>query len=87
MKVVNKSIEMIAFTDREGIIQPLKIRIEGKDNKIHTYDILKVIKTEPERLAGNFMLKFFCQLDIEGKMKECLIKFERDTCRWTLFKI
>ncbi|WP_105619421.1 hypothetical protein [Vallitalea okinawensis] len=87
MKVINKPIEMIAFTNCDGGIQPLMIRVLGKDKKKHTYDVLKITRTEKEKLAGNIMLRFFCQLDIDGNTRDCLIKFEKDTTRWTLFKI
>ncbi len=87
MKVIAKSIEMISYTDKDGILKPIKFRIESEDK---TYKVIKVdniIHTELEKLAGNKMYKFRCQSIINGTEKVFELSYEIDSCKWMLFKI
>lgn len=87
MRVINKPIDMISWTNEKGMVYPIKFKIQCHDNKDHIFDILKIHRSETEKFAGNMMIKFFCQIDINGKAKEGLIKLERDTLKWRLFKV
>ena len=87
MKFINKRIEMLAHTEEDGIIHPLKFRIEQKDGQKHTYDILKVKSVHFEKLSGNRMYRYHCEIEVSGAIRPCEIKYELDTCIWTLFHI
>ena len=87
MKVIAKPIEMVAWTDANGKINPVRFRIENKDESISVIKIDKVISIENEKLAGNFMRVFTCQSIIKGSERIYEIKYELSTCRWILFKL
>lgn len=52
MKVVAKSIEMIAYFKSDGMINPIKFRIQ-EDNSYKVIKINKIISTDIEKLCGN----------------------------------
>lgn len=85
MKVVAKPIEMVAWFNKEGI-HPTRFRIEGKDGNV-VIKIDRVIKKDLEKLAGNPMLVFTCESEINGQRKPYEIKYELNTMKWMLFKI
>lgn len=87
MKVVAKQIEMIAWTDEKGNINPIRFKITKEDGSNSVVKIDKVISKETEKLAGNLMLVFKCQSVVNGADKLYEIKYELSTCRWILFKI
>jgi len=87
MKVVKKSIEMIAWFNQEGIPHPIKFRIMDNKESWIVIKVDRIIKRDTEKLAGNKMIVFRCQSIINGVEKIYEIKYELDTCKWILFKI
>lgn len=87
MKVVGKPIEMVAWFENGGKVNPIKFRIENEEDIISIVKINKVIKRENEKLAGNPMKLFTCTGIINGVEKIFELKYEVNTCRWILFKI
>ena len=87
MKVVAKPIEMIAWTDEKGNINPVRFKLTKADGSNSVVKIDKVITKETEKLAGNYMQVFKCQSVVNGAEKLYEIKYEIGTCKWILFKI
>ena len=87
MKVVAKPIEMVAWTDTKGNINPVRFKITNKDETSSFIKVDKVITVDKEKLAGNNMLVFKCQSVINEIERLYEIKYELGTCRWILFKI
>jgi hypothetical protein len=85
MKVVAKPIEMVAWFDKDGL-HPTRFKIEGKDGAV-VVKIGRVIKKDLEKFAGNPMLVFTCESEINGQVKPYEIKYEINTMKWILFKI
>jgi hypothetical protein len=85
MKVVAKPIDMVAWFDKDGI-HPTRFKIEGKDGDV-VVKIGKVLKKDLEKLAGNPMLVFTCESEINGQVRPFEIKYELNTMKWMLFKI
>lgn len=86
MKVVSKKIEMIAYFEKEGKINPIRFRIEEED-KCQVIKIGKIISTDLEKFCGNRMWVFTCSAVIGGVEKIFEIKYDVEGCRWMLFKI
>lgn len=82
-----KPIEVISYSNIEGVTTPLKFRV------IEHNDIPSIIKVEhvsfrsEDKLAGNKMLRFNCQSTINGILKIFELRFEPSTGRWFLYKI
>lgn len=88
MKTITKPIAVTAYTDSEGIIRPIGFDIQLKDSEeIKTYKILKVLSCNFNGFSGNKVLLYECEAEIEGKIKKCELKYEKDTCVWKLFRI
>lgn len=87
MKAAARPIEVIAYTDAKGNINPIRFRIKNEDESVKVIKIDKVIGREIERLAGNNMIVFNCQSVFNNIEKRYVIKYELGTCKWILFKI
>ncbi len=87
MKIVAKSIEMVAWFSKDGIPHPVRFRISNEDETVSVIKVDKVIFREKEKIAGNNMLVFRCQSRIYGEEKIYEIKYDIITCKWILFKI
>jgi hypothetical protein len=87
LKVVAKSIEMIAWFTKDGTPNPIRFKIEGEDESVSVIKVDKIIEKDKERLAGNPMMVFKCQSLIDGIEKIYEIKYEVNTCKWILYKM
>ncbi|AHF06173.1 hypothetical protein [Desulfitobacterium metallireducens] len=86
MKILMQPVEMVARFSSDGNLRPVKYQIasEGEPMVIRVDQIL--FKTE-EKLAGNRMLLFRCQSEINGFAKIFELKYELNTCKWFLYKM
>lgn len=85
MKVVAKPIQMIAWFNKDGSINPIRFKLDEDGEKVIKVD--RVLKTEKEKLAGNIMEKFTCSSCINGVEKVFELKYDSKTYKWILFKI
>ncbi|WP_291579889.1 hypothetical protein [Clostridium sp. UBA6640] len=85
MKVVAQPIDMVAWFDSDGEIHPVKFRVVNETTEV--VKINKVIYREKEKLAGNLMIIFRCQSNINNREKIYEIKYDLNSCKWILFKI
>jgi hypothetical protein len=85
MKVVAKPIDVVAYFDKDGV-HPARFKVEGKDGAV-VVKVGRVVKKGMEKLAGNYMMVFTCESEINGQIKPYEIKYELGTMKWMLFKI
>ena len=85
MKAVSKSIDVIAFFEKDGGVKPLRFRI-SEDEEEKVIKINRVVNREIEKLAGNVMEKFVCIASVNGVERIFEIKYELLTKKWILFK-
>jgi len=86
MKVLMRPIEMIAWFTKDGVPHPLRYRMEERDEKT-VIKVDQVLATKEEKFAGNRMLIFDCQSEVNGQLKRFELKYELSTCKWFLYKI
>ena len=82
MKVLMKPIEMIAWFTKDGVPNPVRYKLDDKVIRVE-----QVISKSEEKLAGNRMIVYRCQSEINGELRPFELKFEMQTCRWFLYKI
>ena len=82
MKILMKPIEMIAWFTKDGIPNPIRLRIDDMVIRVG-----QVTSRSEEKLAGNRMIIYRCQSEINGELKAFELKYELQTCRWFLFKM
>jgi hypothetical protein len=87
MKVVAKSIDVVAWFDKSGSANPVKFRLEAEDKSEMMYKINKITKVEKIKLAGNPTIVFTCQGEVKGMERLFEIRYENLTCKWMLFKM
>lgn len=87
MKTIAKPIEMISWTEEGGQIHPIKFKITAADGEKNVYRVLQIYTTDLERIAGNRVYRFTCEIAINKLSKLCEIRYELDSCKWMLFKI
>lgn len=86
MKVLMQPIEMIARFSPEGTPRPIKYQVTSDGESI-VIQVDQVLFQTEEKLAGNRMLVFRCQSEINGFSKIFELKYELSTCKWFLFKM
>jgi hypothetical protein len=82
MKIVMKPIEMIAWFSKDGALTPVRYKFNNKVIKVE-----QVTSKSEEKLAGNRMIIFRCQSEINGELRPFELKYELQSCKWFLFKI
>lgn len=86
MKVVSKQVEMIAYFKENGIINPIRFRIQEED-KYEVIKIDKIVKTDLQKLCGNKMWIYTCTGVVSNVEKIFEIIYDIEKCKWILFKI
>lgn len=87
MKTLARAIEMISWTEENGTLHPVRFKIETADGGKQVYRVLRIHTMVPDRIAGNKMYRFTCEVAVNRLIKLCEIRYELETCRWVLFKI
>lgn len=87
MKLIAKPIDMVVWTDKSGMINPVRFRITNKDEGEAVIKVDRVMARDKERFNGNKMYIYKCQSSINNKQKVFELKYELDTCKWMLWKI
>lgn len=87
MKIVAKSIEMVAWFSEQGTPKPVRFRIKEQDDLWKVIKIDHIIETETTNIAGIKAFVYKCQSVIDGIEKRYELKYELDKCKWVLFKL
>lgn len=87
MKTLAKSIEMISWTEENGRIHPIKFKISTVTGEKEIYKIVKLYSTDLEKIAGNKIYKFTCEIILNNHARICELRYDLDSCKWVLFKL
>ena len=82
MKIMMEPIEMIAWFTKAGVPKPIRYKFADQVIKVQ-----QVTSKSEEKLAGNRMIIFRCQSEINGELRLFELKYELGTCKWFLFKM
>jgi hypothetical protein len=86
MKTVMQPIEMIASSNIDGVLIPIRYRInDGEESVVVKVD--SVLTRIEEKVTGIRSMIFRCRSTIEGVQKVFDLKYEVDWCKWFLYKI
>lgn len=87
MKLVAKPIDIVTWTNKQGVINPVRFRITNEDESVMVIKIDRIVEHDLEKLNGNKMYIYKCMSCIDGIDKRFEIKYEIETCKWMLWKI
>lgn len=86
MKLRNQKIDMISWTSKEGIVTPVRFRLEEGGETI-VIRIGRIIQTEKIQFGGTPTLLFRCSSTIRGKETLYELAYHCSDQRWLLKKI
>ncbi len=86
MRILMQPIEMIAWFTLAGTPNPIRYKMTSNDTTSVVIKVDKVVTRSEEKLAGNRMLIFRCQSEVNGILKLYELKYELSTCKWYLYK-
>lgn len=81
MELIAAPIEMVCWFERSD--KPYPIRF----NNGTVVKVDQIVHTEEEKLAGNWMLIFPYQSEVDGVLKVFELKYEFQTYKWMLWKM
>ena len=82
MKVLMKPIEMIAWFTKDGVPNPIRYKLDNLVIRVG-----QVRSKSEEKVAGNRMIVYRCQSEINGELRPFELQFEVQTCKWYLWKL
>ncbi len=82
MKLIDQSIELIAWFDTEGIPHPVRFRYNG--SVIRIQQITQMMEEGYDRSRRKV---FRCQSEVLGRVRVFELKFEYSSCKWVLWKM
>ncbi len=86
MKLLNKNIDMISWTSKEGAVTPIRFRLE-EDGENVTIKVNHILQTESNRFGGSQTLFFLCSSIIHDTEKIYELAYHCDNQKWLLRKI
>lgn len=86
MKVINKTCECITLTSPEGMIRPLRIRIEENDEQ-QVIVIDRILKTEDIMNGRDKTIKYFCEVVINERKQIIELLYNLKATKWILYRI
>ncbi|MBL4931788.1 MULTISPECIES: hypothetical protein [Clostridium] len=87
MKVIFKTIEMIAWFTEDGTPRPIRFKVKNEDESTTVIKVDRVLYKEKEKIAGNPMILFRCQSVINEASRVYELKYEMNTCKWLIYKM
>ncbi|AMJ40426.1 hypothetical protein SDC9_158025 [bioreactor metagenome] len=86
MKLLNKNIDMISWTAKDGTVTPVRFRMED-NGETTTVKVDRILQTEKNRFGGSQTLCFLCSSIINGIEKIYELTCNCDNQKWLLRKI
>lgn len=86
MKLRNQQIDMISWTSKEGVVTPVRFRME-EGNETVVIKIDHIIQTEKTLFAGSPTLVFRCSSIIHGIEKLYELTYNCNNQHWLLKKM
>ena len=85
MKLLNKQIDMISWTSKEGVVTPVRFRME-EDGKSIVIRIGRILQTKKNMFGGTPTLSFRCASEICGQERIYEVTYNSGSQKWLLKK-
>ena len=82
---INIPVQMIACTDTDGKITPIRFRFQDKTGNLTTIQISRILKSEQK--ANHFHATFTCEAEVSGLKKIFDLYYNYSDHAWSLRKI
>ncbi|MBS4538229.1 hypothetical protein GOQ27_07125 [Clostridium sp. D2Q-11] len=86
MRVINKSVDMIAIFNKDGTIRPWKFKFDNGDEEIKIkVDTLQF--SDKIKHCGRIIHTYRCQSNINNTLRVYELHYIGDKMEWYLYKI
>lgn len=86
MKVINKTVDVIAFNKLDGQLIPHRMRVKTESGDRYTYT-LHLIATDTLKEYGKDYIRYTCQFQEEERMGMCELHYYIEKTQWLLYKM
>lgn len=87
MREINRPIAMIAVSEPDGALIPMKFQVKDADGEPNAFPV-KVTTKEANRMnREQSTIKYRCSLQINGIARECEIHYRTHEMRWFLYRM
>lgn len=86
MKVINKTIEMIALF-KDGEPRPIRLRINDEMGELKVYRIEQILSKGIKKVDNQNVWVFNCLIIINGMKRLCEIRYILSETKWVLYKM
>lgn len=83
---VNIPLQMIAVTDTNGRMSPLRFRFETEDHLIEVVNVERTVSRDESNYVGIKEKRFVCVAVIDGVKKSMEIRYTVNTQKWRIFQ-
>lgn len=87
VKVINKTVDVIAYFDKEGNIRPVSFRSPDENGELVVVKVDRLVGRKTEKIAGTTYIAFRCQSVVHGIEKVYELRFNTDKIKWVLSKM
>jgi len=87
MKTIMRPVETLFWMETDGKLNPLRFRLEGQDGESIVIRVERILSRTEERRAGNPLVIYGCQGEVQGRMRRFELRYEIRACTWYLYKI
>jgi hypothetical protein len=84
MKLMMKTVDMLAWFDAEGNPAPIRFRLKNPEGENIIIKIDHIFSNEFEKSAGNSMIRFDCRATVDNASRILRLKYEMGSCKWYL---
>ncbi len=86
MKLLNQQIDMISWTSKEGVVTPVRFRLEENGEPV-VVRIGRILRSDKKMFAGTPTLIFRCSSVIHGVEKLYELTYHGGSQQWLLRKL
>jgi len=87
MKEINKAIEMISVSSKDGSIKPIRFRLATENEEMQVIKIKKIHQMDQIKIGNNLARKFTCTIVLNERERVCEITYTLVNQMWHLFKL
>lgn len=87
VKVYNKSVDMIAWFQKDSAIRPMRFKLTQDDGEEITIKVNRLINRTTEKVAATIYENFKCQSVINNVERVYELRYDQKNFKWILYKM
>jgi hypothetical protein len=87
MKIVDKPVQVVATTDRAGIVKPLCFFITDDSEVLEVINVERLVRRDKEKIGGDYVYTFTCEIIKDNMKMLCDLRLNLSTEEWSLYRM